>query len=93
MKIVLATSNEHKVKEINEIVKDTGIEFILPPQGFDPEENGTTFEENSYSDSLTNKSYNQTDDGHFFYTNAIHSYDVIKTKGVTKLEFRFTTNE
>ena len=53
----------------------------------------STFEENSYSDSLTNKSYNQTDDGHFFYTNAIHSYDVIKTKGVTKLEFSFTTNE
>ena len=53
----------------------------------------STFEENSYSDSLTNKSYNQTDDGHFFYTNAIHSYDVIKTKGVTKVEFRFTANE
>ena len=52
MKIVLATSNEHKVKEINEIVKDTGIEFILPPQGFDPEENGTTFEENSYIKAL-----------------------------------------
>ena len=48
MKIVLASSNEHKVKEINEIVEGTGLEFILPPSGFDPEENGTTFEENSF---------------------------------------------
>ena len=48
MKIVLASSNKHKVQEINEIVFGTGIEFILPPEGFDPEENGTTFEENSY---------------------------------------------
>ena len=47
MKIVLASSNEHKVKEINEIVADSGIEFILPPEGFDPIEDGTTFEENS----------------------------------------------
>jgi len=47
MKIVLASSNEHKVKEINAIVKGTGIEFILPPAGFDPIENGMTFEENS----------------------------------------------
>lgn len=48
MKIVLASSNKHKVQEINEIVSGTGIEFILPPEGFDPEETGTTFEENSY---------------------------------------------
>ena len=47
MKIVLASSNEHKVKEINEIVAGSGLEFILPPVGFDPVENGTTFEENS----------------------------------------------
>ena len=47
MKIVLASSNIHKVKEINEIVKNHNIEFILPPEGFDPEENGKTFEENS----------------------------------------------
>lgn len=52
MKIILASSNEHKVQEINEIVKsshpDLDLEFILPPDGFDPIENGTTFEENSY---------------------------------------------
>lgn len=47
MKIVLASSNPHKVKEINAIVESENIEFILPPEGFDPEENGTTFEENS----------------------------------------------
>ena len=47
MKIVLASSNEHKVKEINAIVANTGIEFILPPAGFDPIEDGQSFEENS----------------------------------------------
>lgn len=47
MKIVFATGNEHKLKEINAISKDSGIEFILPSEGFDPEENGITFLENS----------------------------------------------
>lgn len=47
MKIVLASSNAHKVKEINEIVAGRGLEFILPPDGFDPIEDGKTFEENS----------------------------------------------
>lgn len=50
MKIVFATSNPHKLKELNEITKTFGIqnlEFILPPKSFDPIENGTTFEENS----------------------------------------------
>lgn len=46
-KIVLATSNPHKVEEINAITKDLGIEFILPPKDFDPIENGKTFEENA----------------------------------------------
>ena len=50
MQIVLASSNKHKVQEINDIVKSLNLplEFILPPEDFDPEENGTTFEENSY---------------------------------------------
>ena len=50
MKIVLASSNKHKVQEINDIVNSLKIpvEFILPPKDFDPDENGTTFEENSY---------------------------------------------
>ena len=49
MKIVLASSNAHKVKEINEIVKKLGynIEFILPEGDFDPVEDGNTFEDNS----------------------------------------------
>ena len=50
MKIVLASSNKHKVQEINDIVKSLGldIEFILPPGDFDPVEDGKNFEENSY---------------------------------------------
>lgn len=55
MKIVLASSNKHKVQEINDIVKNQynlPVEFILPPDGFDPEENGKTFEENSLIKAL-----------------------------------------
>lgn len=52
MKIVFATSNPHKLKELNGIVKSFGIldniEFILPPEDFDPVEDGKTFEENSF---------------------------------------------
>ncbi len=47
MKIVLASSNPNKVNEINAIVSNRNIEFILPPEGFDPLETGETFEENS----------------------------------------------
>ncbi len=48
IKIVFATGNPHKLHEINEISKGSGIEFILPPDNFDPDETGLTFEENSY---------------------------------------------
>ena len=50
MKIVLASSNKHKVQEINDIISSLNLplEFVLPPNDFDPEENGKTFEENSY---------------------------------------------
>lgn len=48
MKIVFATGNAHKLKEIQEIACNTEIEFILPSDGFNPVENGETFEENSY---------------------------------------------
>ncbi len=50
MKIVLASSNKHKVQEINEIAASCGVyvEFVLPPEGFDPIEDGKTFQENSY---------------------------------------------
>lgn len=46
--IVLATSNPHKVEEINAITKSLGVEFVLPPEGFDPVEDGQTFEENAF---------------------------------------------
>ena len=46
-KIVLATSNPHKVEEINAITSGLGIEFVMPPDEFNPEENGLTFEENA----------------------------------------------
>ena len=45
MEIVFATANPHKLEEINEISKGSGIKFILPPAGFNPIENGATFEE------------------------------------------------
>ena len=47
MKIVFATGNPHKLQELKAIAGDCDIEFILPPDGFDPIENGKTFEENS----------------------------------------------
>ena len=52
MEIVLATSNKHKVQEINEITHEicgnNNIKFVLPHNDFNPEEDGNTFEENSY---------------------------------------------
>lgn len=47
LKIVLATSNPHKVEEINAITRGLGVEFLLPPNGFDPIEDGETFEANA----------------------------------------------
>lgn len=47
MKIVFATGNPHKLQELKEIAGNTDIEFVLPPDGFNPTENGNTFEENS----------------------------------------------
>lgn len=48
MKIIFATNNLHKLAEINEISKNSNIEFILPEKDFAPNETGKTFEENSY---------------------------------------------
>ena len=50
MKIVFATSNPHKLEELQKIATDFGtndIEFILPPKEFDPIEDGETFLQNS----------------------------------------------
>ena len=50
-KIVFATGNPHKLQELKAIAGDCGIDFVLPPEGFDPDETGATFEENSYIQS------------------------------------------
>ena len=47
VKITLATSNPHKVEEINLIARDFDVEFVLPEGHFDPVENGSTFLENA----------------------------------------------
>lgn len=50
MKVVLASKNAHKLKEISKITEKFGIRLILQSElgiDLDVEENGTTFEENS----------------------------------------------
>ncbi len=47
--VVFATSNPHKVDELNKIMEGSGLRFILPDEGFDPKEEGETFLSNSYS--------------------------------------------
>ena len=48
IQIVLATSNPHKVEEMNEIAKGTNVKFILPEcEKFDPVEDGATFIDNA----------------------------------------------
>ena len=50
MKIVLASKNQHKLKEISKITEKFGMELVLQSQlgvDIDVEENGSTFEENS----------------------------------------------
>ena len=51
MKVVLASKNQHKLVEISKITEKFGMELVLQSQlgvDLDVEENGTTFEENSY---------------------------------------------
>ena len=51
MKVVLASKNPHKLEEISQITEKFGIELILQSElgiDMDVEENGSTFEENSY---------------------------------------------
>ena len=51
MKVVLASKNKHKLVEISKITEKFGIELILQSElgiDMDVEENGSTFEENSY---------------------------------------------
>ncbi|MCD7878781.1 MAG: RdgB/HAM1 family non-canonical purine NTP pyrophosphatase [Candidatus Gastranaerophilales bacterium] len=46
-KIILATTNPHKLEEINLINSNMNIQFNIINQDFNPEENGKTFQENS----------------------------------------------
>ena len=51
MKVVLASKNPHKLVEIDAITRKLGIELVLQSElgiDIDVEENGTTFEENSF---------------------------------------------
>ena len=51
MKVVLASKNKHKLKEISKITEKFGIDLILQSElgvDIDVEETGTTFEENSF---------------------------------------------
>ena len=50
MRVVLASKNAHKLKEISQITEKFGIDLVLQSElgiDLDVEENGTTFEENS----------------------------------------------
>lgn len=50
MRLLLATNNTNKKREITEILGPLGFEIVIPKDlgiSFDPEETGTTFEENA----------------------------------------------
>jgi len=47
-KIVLATQNKNKLKEMQAIFNNFEIEIVSPPEGFDPVEDGKTFFDNSF---------------------------------------------
>ena len=51
MRMILASNNAHKAEELRAILSGLGVETLtMRESGFssDPEENGTTFEENAY---------------------------------------------
>ena len=51
MRVVLASKNKHKLEEISKITEKFGIELVLQSElgiDLDVEENGSTFEENSF---------------------------------------------
>lgn len=51
MKAILASKNKHKLQEIQEILSQYDIQLVLQSElgvDVDPDENGSTFEENSY---------------------------------------------
>ncbi len=48
MKLLVATTNEGKLKEIKRILEPLGIEVVPPPEKLEVEETGCTFLENAY---------------------------------------------
>lgn len=48
MEFILATSNEHKVLEFNELLKDSNLNFKASIKKIDVVEDGETFNENSF---------------------------------------------
>lgn len=48
MKLLIATQNQGKQKEIVEILKNLPVEFVFPDTDVDIEETGETFEENAF---------------------------------------------
>ena len=51
MKLIVASNNPHKIAELNAILSQLGMEVVSQREAGiheDPEENGATFEENSY---------------------------------------------
>ena len=46
-KVLIASSNPKKAKEIEEFLKPLGIEIVLPPKKLEVEETGNTFLENA----------------------------------------------
>ncbi len=49
-KLLIATNNKGKVKELQDLLKDTGIELVTPADinlNLEVEENGTTYDENA----------------------------------------------
>ena len=55
-KVLIASSNPKKAKEIEEFLKPLGIEIVLPPKKLEVEETGNTFLENAY---LKAKAYHE----------------------------------
>jgi len=48
MEFLLASSNAHKVEELNQIFENTKIKVKVAPQKLEVEEDGKTFQENAY---------------------------------------------
>lgn len=47
LKLLLATQNQGKVKEMRSLLADLPVEIITPTENFDVDETGTTFQENA----------------------------------------------